>query len=74
MIVLPDISDDARMALVGRLTVLRKARRDTAQALRDILVPLLNAIEQKDKSWDVSGIPALVEQLNEITRAIEELG
>jgi hypothetical protein len=71
---LPDTSDDARMALVGRLTVLRKARRDAAGKLRDILVPLLNSVEQRGVSWNVSGIVPLVDEINAINAAIDELG
>jgi hypothetical protein len=71
---LPDTSDDAKMAFVGRLTVLRKARRDAAGKLRDILVPLLNSVEQRGVSWNVSGIVPLVDEINAINAAIDELG
>jgi hypothetical protein len=71
---LPDISDTDHMALVGRVTVLRKARREAARSLRDLLVPLLNSIENHDKSWNVDGVVELVNHINELNAAIEELG
>ena len=39
---LPDLSDDAKMALIGRQTVLRRAKKDALQKLRDVVVPMLN--------------------------------
>jgi hypothetical protein len=71
---LPDTSDTEKMALVGRLTVLRRARRDVAQRLRDRVVPLLNSIEQREDAWEVSGIAEMIEEINAINRAIAELG
>jgi hypothetical protein len=70
---LPDTSDAERMAHIGRLTVLRKARRDLGQKLRDKVVNLLNNMEQPGQSWDVSGVVELVQGIEEINRAIEEL-
>lgn len=71
---IPDTSDTEKMALIGRQTVLRKARRETAQKLRDTIVPLLNSIEQQDRSWNVDGIVALVEKINALNAALEDLG
>ena len=71
---LPDTSDAEKMERIGRLTVLRKARREAAQRLRDRIVPLLNSIDQLDRAWDVSGIVELVAditELNEAIRAVE---
>ena len=67
---LPDTSDHAQMERIGRLTVLRKARREAAQRLRDRIVPLLNSIDQLDKAWDVSGIVTLVDEITELNEAI----
>lgn len=69
---LPDTSDVAKMALIGRMTVLRKARREAAQKLRDKLIPLLNSIEHSDKAWDVSGVVELVEEIQALTMALDE--
>jgi hypothetical protein len=70
---LPDISDDAKMARLGRLTALRKARRDAAQKLRYRVVPMLNNLEQPHGSWDVSGIVELVNEINELNQTINTL-
>jgi hypothetical protein len=71
---LPDTSDTEKMAHIGRLTVLRKARNDAAKQLRDKLIPLLNSIEHSGNSWDVSGIAELLEIIQAITLKIENLG
>lgn len=70
---IPDTSDELKMAHIGRMTVLRKARREAAQKLRDRLIPLCNAIEMQDGSFDVSGVVELVEEIQAISRAIEEI-
>jgi hypothetical protein len=70
---LPDTSNAEEMAHVGRMTVLRKARRETARKLRDRIVPILNAIENEGTVWDVSGVVELVEQINAINQAIADL-
>ena len=67
---LPDTSNAQDMERIGRLTVLRKARREAAQSLRDHIVPLLNSIEQLDRAWDVSGVVELVEEITELNDAI----
>ena len=68
---LPDTSDPEKMAHIGRMTVLRKARRAAAQKLRDRVVPLLNSMDEKE--WDVSGIISLIEEITEINAAIQEI-
>lgn len=70
---LPDTSDDARMAHVGRLYTLRGARRKSAQKLRDALIPVLNNIENERGAWEVSGIVDLVNEINELTKAIDAI-
>lgn len=70
---LPDTSDADKMALIGRMTVLRRARKDVAKRLRDRIVPMLNAIEGEQQVWNVSGIAEMVEEINAINQAIEEL-
>lgn len=70
---IPDTSDVDKMVHIGRMTVLRKARRETAQRLRDCLVPLLNSIEMQDSAWDVSGVVELVNEINALNQKIEEL-
>ena len=70
---LPDISDESKMAHIGRMTVLRKARREAANKLRDRLVPLLNSIELQDNAWDVNGIVEMVDEIKALNKAIEDL-
>lgn len=69
---LPDTSDDARMARIGRVTVLRKARRDLAQKLRDKVVSMLNNMESPAHPVDVSGIAEMAAGIEEINAALEE--
>lgn len=69
---LPDISDSEKMALIGRQTVLRRARRDAAGKIRDVIVPICNSFES-GRDWDLSGIVALVEEINAINRALDDL-
>lgn len=64
---LPDTSNDERMAKIGRITVLRKARREAAQLLRDKVVPMLN----EGSSYDVAGIVDLVQEIEALNELIE---
>lgn len=66
---LPDTSDIEKMARIGRATVLRKARKDIAQKLRDRVVTILNNLD--DRSFDVSGIVDMVNGIEEINQALE---
>ncbi len=71
---LPDTSDDARMAHIGRITVLRRARTEAAKQLRDKIVPLLNSIEHAGHSWNVDGISDLLELIEALSLEIDALG
>lgn len=69
---LPDLSDDKRMAQTGRLSVLFKARREAAQKLRDKLVPILNSIEGVGGNvWDLEGVSLLLSDIQELNAEIE---
>ena len=70
---IPDTSNTERMAYIGRLAVLRKARREAAQKLRDKLVGLLNSFEDKEKAWCVVGVADLLTEIEELNTAIAEL-
>lgn len=70
---LPDLTDIDKMLHIGRMTVLRKARREVAQRLRDRIVPLLNHFEGGGEGWDVTDIAGLVDEINAINHAIAEL-
>ena len=68
---LPDITDTEKMAHIGRMTVLRKARREAGQKLRDKLIPMLNNLEgQSGDGWELSGVNELVEEINALTEKI----
>lgn len=69
---LPDITDSEKMALIGRQTVLRKARREAASKIRDVIVPICNSFEA-GRSWDLSDIVKLVEEINQINAALDDL-
>jgi hypothetical protein len=71
--VIPDLTDEAKLLHIGRMTVLRRARKDIAKRLRDRLVPMLNAIEGEQQAWNVTGIAEMVEEINAINQAIESL-
>lgn len=68
---LPDLSDESKMALIGRQTVLRRAKKDALQELRDLLVPMLNT------GAETQGIRAkllpLIEQVEAVDEALEAL-
>ena len=70
---LPDLTDDKRMAQVGRLSVLFKARREAAQRVRDKVVPMLNNIEGGGDGWDVDGLVELVEEVRSLNHKIAEV-
>lgn len=71
---LPDISDIGKMAYVGRMTILRKARSQAGKELRDKLIPMLNNLEGlHSDGWNVDGVVVIVERINELTKAIQEL-
>lgn len=70
---IPDLSDEAKMLHIGKMAVLRRARRDAARKLRDRLIPLLNSIEGEGNFWDVSWLSGLVAEIEEINHAIDDL-
>ncbi|MET3371978.1 uncharacterized protein YutE (UPF0331/DUF86 family) [Variovorax boronicumulans] len=70
---LPDLSDEAKVLHVGRMTLLRKARRETVAKLRDRMVPMFNAMDDGRVDWAIQPVLELLEQINAINQAIEEL-
>lgn len=70
---MPDLSNDAEMAKAGRLAILRKTRRDAARELRDLLVPMLNAIEGERASWNIQGVKEHCDFIEYVTNEIEAL-
>ena len=70
---LPDTSNAEKMAQIGRVAVLRRARLDAAKSLRDKLIPLLNSIEHADTSFDVPGVGELLEFIQEASNELNKL-
>lgn len=71
---IPDIADESKMILIGRMTVLRKARREAGQKLRDALIPMLNNLEgPSGGGWQLTGVVELVEHINALTAKIDEI-
>ncbi len=70
---LPDTSDAEKMAQIGRVTVLRRARLDAAKSLRDKLIPLLNSIEHAESNFDVSGVGELLDFIQEASNELNKL-
>jgi len=71
---IPDISNDDKMASIGRMTVLRKARREAAQKLRDRMVPLINNLERPSEGeWNLDGAKELIDEINALTAKIAEI-
>lgn len=69
---IPDLKDEARLAKIGRMTVLRKARRDVAMKIRDLIVPMLNSMDNGGMSWQIDGLTTLVDELNQLNKLISE--
>lgn len=69
---IPDLTNEARLAKIGRMTVLRKARREVAMKIRDLIVPMLNSMENGGMAWQIDGLTALVEELNQLNKLISE--
>jgi hypothetical protein len=71
---LPDITDTEKMAHIGRMTVLKKARREAGQKLRDKLIPMLNNLEGSGgNGWELAGVVELVGEINALTKTINEI-
>jgi len=70
--VIPDLTDEARLAKIGRMTVLRKARREVAMKIRDLIVPMLNSMENGGMAWQIDGLVGLVDELNQLNQLISE--
>lgn len=67
---LPDLTDEPKLLHIGRMTVLRQARRAVARKLRERMVPVLNAIENEGNVWDLTGAKDLIDQIEQINEAI----
>lgn len=63
---LPDLSDSAAMAKLGRLSALRSHRADTLHALRDCASRLLSG--QHDDAALISEARGLLDRLEEVVQ------
>lgn len=63
---LPDLSDSAAMAKLGRLSALRSHRTDTLHALRDCASKLLSC--QHDEVALIAEARGLLDRLEEVAR------
>lgn len=70
---LPDISDTEKMALIGRQTVLRKARRERVQEMRDVIVPILNDYSSSGVDWNLPRLTTLMDEIRQINAALDGL-
>jgi len=70
--VIPDLSDESKMARVGRLSTLYRAQKQAAQLLRDKATVLLHHLDD-GQYMTTQGIPELCAEIEEITRAIRNI-
>jgi hypothetical protein len=70
---LPDLSDDSKLLHVGRMTLLRKARRDVVARLRDHMVPMFNAMDNGRVQWDTEPLREMLSEIDEINDAIDAI-
>ena len=68
---IPDLSDEQKMAHQGRLSVLYKARRETAEKARDYATRLFHSVEDADK-WDIDSLEELLKEVSTLTVMIKE--
>ena len=69
----PDISDTEKMALIGRQTVLRKARRERVQEMRDVIVPILNDYSSNGVDWNLPRVAVLIDEIRQLSSALDGL-
>jgi hypothetical protein len=62
-----NLHDTERMARVGRLTVLKKERRESAEKMRNAMVVLINGTNQRT---DYEAITQLVSDMKELDELI----
>jgi len=68
---IPDLSDEQKMARQGRLSALYKARRETAEKARDYATRLFHSVEDADK-WDIDSLVDLLDEVKSLTVMIKE--
>ena len=68
---LPDTSDVLEMARIGRVTVLKQARRKAALEFRDKAAQFMSNID-RDGPADISWVQPLAEYITELSKEIEK--
>lgn len=66
----PDLTDTDKMILIGKITVLRKARREVVQRFRDKVVTMQS---HSDFAVNTAGIIDMVHEIEALNAAFEEL-
>ena len=69
---LPDTSDVLKMARIGRVTVLKQARRKAALEFRDKAAQFMSNIDRDGGHIDLSWVQPLAEYINELSKEIEK--
>ena len=69
---IPDLSNTEQMARIGRLTILRKARREATHKLRDRVVSLINSID-REGSCSVGGVASFLNEITKLNAAIKKI-
>lgn len=69
---LPKLDDEAKLIHVGKMTLLRRARREAILKLRGIVVPLFNSPD-REISWSTEEVRGLLNEVDAINQAIADL-
>lgn len=70
---IPDLTDEAKVLHVGRMHLLNRAKRDAVAKLRDHMVPAFNAMGDSRVQWSTQTVRGLLDEVDAINAAIEEL-
>ena len=70
---LPDLTDEAKLLHIGRMSVLNRAKREVVLRLRDHLVPAFNAMGDNRVRWSTQEVREMLDEVDAINKAIEEL-
>ena len=70
---LPDLTDETKLLHVGRMSLLKKAKRDVVLRLRDHLVPAFNAMGDSRVRWSTQEVREMLDEVDEINAAIEAI-
>lgn len=70
---LPDLKDETKLLHIGRMAVLKQAKRDVVSRLRDHLVPMFNAMGDNRVRWSTEEVRSMLDEVDEINAAIEAI-